>query len=319
MPGLEPAQHSDTVNQLGPTKGFAPIFIVGFPRSGTTLLATMLSRHSSIAVPPETRFMEEVVDAARDPATMLARLADSRRCRDLGLDNTAVADDFLAGPPAYDRLFRILLESYATKAGKDVIAEKSPIHLLHVPTLARWYPDARFLIVARDGRDCVLSLLKAPWAHDNVVRHAAEWRRRMGWARRLLADDAGHLHMVRYEDLILDPERQLGRAMEFLGLAFESGQLQASDASTAVPGWETAWKGKATDLPDPSRVAAWKREADPASLLAMESVMRKELTAWGYEVGTRRSDPGAALAGAIFASDLFKGFQSLVRKVRHPT
>lgn len=310
------ASHGGDVKGGAPAKDFAPIFIVGFPRSGTTLLATMLSRHSRIAAPPETRFMAEVVDDARDRGAMLARLAGNRRCRDLGLDGDAIAADFMACPPTYGWLFRVLLESYAANAGKDLVAEKSPIHLLHVPVLAQWFPAARFLIVARDGRDCVLSLLKAPWAHDSVIRHAAEWRRRMGWARRLLDGDARRLHMVRYEDLILDPEKQLRRAMDFLGLAFEGGQLRASAASTAVPGWEAAWKAKAADLPDPSRVAAWKREAAPATLLAMESVMRDELAAWGYEVANRRSDPGAALAGAFFSSDIFKRFERFGRNLR---
>lgn len=209
-----------------------------------------------------------------------------------------------------------MLETYAAKSGKGLVAEKSPIHLLHVPTLARWYPKARFLLIVRDGRDCVLSLLKAPWAHDSAIRHSAEWRRRMSWARRLLVINARRLHVVRYENLILNPEQELRCAMDRLGLAFESGQLQASADSTAVPEWETAWKAKASDVPDPGRVGVWKRVSDPRKLRTMESVMSDELAAWGYEPVNRRRDLGAALAGAIFSSDVFKTFQRLVRDQR---
>ena len=300
----------------GPHGDFSPIFVVGFPRSGTTLLATMLSRHSRIAAPPETRFMEEVVDRARDHTAMLARVAASRRCRDLALDGDLLAAAFRSRPPSYDWLFRVLLESYAANAGKDLVAEKSPIHLLHVPTLAGWYPKARFLLMVRDGRDCVLSLLKAPWAHDSVLRHSVEWRRRMSWARRLVGADAPQLQVVRYEDLLPDPETQLRRAMDFLGLAFERRQLHASRDSTAVPGWEKAWKGKAAERLDPSRVAAWRRDADAIRLMAIESVLSDELAAWGYEPVSRRRDLTAALAGAIFSSEVFKRFERLVRQAR---
>ncbi|NNG03133.1 MAG: sulfotransferase [Inquilinus sp.] len=306
---LAPANHDD----------FSPIFIVGFPRSGTTLLATVLSRHSRIAVTPETLFMEQVFDDATDPAVMLARVAGSRRCRDLGLDADVVAANFTARPPTYCWLFRVLLETYAADAGKDFVAEKSPLHLLHVPTLAQWYPRARFLLLVRDGRDCVLSMLKVPWAHNSVLRHSAEWRRRMGKARRLYDSHRQTIHIVRYEELLLAPERELRNAMAFLGLAFERIQLSPSTASSAVPGWEKAWKSKAYDVPDASRVAAWKREADPATLLAMESVMRDELAAWGYEVIDRRLDPAKALAGSIFASDSFKKIQKAFRRLRAAT
>lgn len=295
---------------------FAPVFIVGFPRSGTTLLATMLSRHSQIAVPPETRFMEEVVDGCRDPAGMLARLAESRRCRDLGLDIDHVAARFAGSPPSYGSLFRAVLEAYAAGQGKEIVAEKSPIHLLHVPTLAAWFPKARFLLVVRDGRDCVLSLLKAPWAHDNLVRHCAEWRRRMEQARGFLKSPALSIHLIRYEDLIRGPERELQGVMRFLDLPYEGAQLVPSGPSTAVPEWESAWKDKAQGQPDPTRAGAWKRDAAPKTVAKMESVMREELLAWGYEVDSRRSDLGAILLGAFFASGLFRASWHLARKVR---
>ena len=295
---------------------FAPAFVVGFPRSGTTLLATLLSRHSRIAAPPETRFMEEVVVGAADRAAMLDRVRRNRRCRDLGLDDAAIASRFLEGPPTYDWLFRVLLESYAGAAGRQLVVEKSPIHLLHVATLAEWYPDARFLLLVRDGRDCVLSLKRVPWAHDSMLRHAAEWRRRMGAARRLLDNRGLRLHVVRYEDLVQAPETELRAAMAFLGLAFEPAQLLPSRTVPPIPDWESAWKAKANEMPDRNRVSAWRRGSNPRTLRLMESVMGDTLTAWGYEIEDRRRDPGLALAGAILASDAAARLRGLVRRLR---
>lgn len=260
--------------------------------------------------------MEKVVDGATDPRVMLARMARSRRCRDLGLDIDQVAATFMAGPATYDRLFRVMLESYAAGAGKDLVAEKSPLHLFHVPTLAHWYPRARFLLSVRDGRDCVLSALKMPWAHNSIVRHSAEWRRQMGWARCLHDNHPAIIHTVRYEYLVAEPERELRDAMAFIGLDFEMDQICPSASSSAVPDWEKAWKAKASHAPDRSRIAAWKREAAPAELRAMESAMRDELAAWGYQAQNQRNDPIAAFAGFVFASDLFKRIQQIVRPLR---
>ncbi len=297
---------------------FSPIFVIGFPRSGTTLLATILSRHSRIAAPPETRFLEEVADGATDRSAMLARAFGNRRCQDLGLDAETVAARFSDRPATYDWLFRIMLETYAADAGKELVAEKSPVHLLHMPALIQWYPKARFLVLARDGRDCVLSLLKTPWAHNSLLRHSAEWRRRMRRVRQIRDALGKSVHIVRYEDLVLTPEIELRKVMAFLDLAFEDDQLRPTAASSAVPDWEKGWKGKAVDRPDPGRIAAWKREAEPGALLTMESVMRGELAAWGYETENRRRRPGAAIAGVILASESYRRLQTLLRTLRAP-
>lgn len=295
---------------------FAPIFIIGFPRSGTTLLATLLSRHSQIAVPPETRFMEEVADNSGDRLTMLARLANSKRCQDLDLDPDLVATRFANYSPTYSSLFRVLLESYTVEHNKKISAEKSPLHLLHVTTLSKWFPRARFLLIVRDGRDCVLSLLKVSWAHNDLIRHSAEWRRRMQLARRLLKQQPANIHLVRYEDLVLSTEKELRLAMEFLQQPFENTQLLTSTASTAVPEWEAQWKGRAQSLPDCSRVSSWKREATPKAIIKMESVMGRELAAWDYPVENDKASLAAALLGSFYCSDLFRALHRMVRKTR---
>ena len=295
---------------------FAPAFVVGFPRSGTTLLATLLSRHSRIAAPPETRFMEEVVDGATDRAAMLDRVRRTGGARtSVWMTPRSRVASWKARRPMTGSsacCWRAMPEP----PGGSWIVEKSPIHLLHVATLADWYPRARFLLLVRDGRDCVLSLKRVPWAHDSILRHAAEWRRRMGAARRLLDNRGLRLHVVRYEDLVQAPETELRAAMAFLGQAFEPAQLLPSRTVPPIPDWESAWKAKANETPDRNRVSAWRRGSDPRTLRLMESVMGDTLTAWGYETEDRRRDPGLALAGAILASDAVARFRSLVRRLR---
>ena len=297
-------------------RDFSPIFIVGFPRSGTTLLATLLSRHTQIAVPPETRFLEDVVGRTHNRAKMLARVAGSKRCQALGLNLDVVAAKFLAGSPTYSRLFRALLETYADKMGKTIVAEKTPIHLLHIPTLVKWYPTARFLLIVRDGRDCVLSLRNVRWTHDNIVRNSAEWRWRMKRARRLLRTHARSIRLMRYEDLVLAPERELRRAMDWLELPFEKEQLFPSEAGTPIPSWESKRKAEARGFPDRSSIASWRREAHPKMLAEMETVMRKELVVWGYEVEGRKLNLLAAVQGAFFSSWMFRVFMRAERSVR---
>lgn len=309
-------QASIADNNIDLNKHFTPIFIVGFPRSGTTLLATILSRHSKIAVPPETIFMEEIVDNNKDSATMLARVANNRRCQDLGLDMSAIATKFADYPASYQTLFRILLESYTIRKQKEISAEKSPLHLLHVPTLHQWYPKARFIFIVRDGRDCVLSMLKTPWAHNSLIRHSAEWRLRMQLTRQLLKEYPQSSHLVSYENLVLSTEEELQKIMRFLQLPLEETQLQTSSTSTAVPEWEMMWKAKAQNLPDHSRVSSWKREASIKDIIKMESIIGNELVDWNYPLASDKKDIIAALLGGFYASRPLKALQRFIRKTR---
>ncbi len=295
---------------------YQPIFIVGFPRSGTTMLATMLSRHSQISVPPETLFLENIVDASDDRKIMLTRASESRRCRDLGLDWETVTARFMECPATYSWLFRILLETYAAGSSKTIVAEKSPLHLLHVPTLLQWYPRAKIVLIIRDGRDCVLSMVRAPWAHNGVVRHSAEWCRRMRWSRELLQRYGRNIQLIRYEALVTSPDWELRNLMNVLGIPFEPSQLIATASSTAVPAWEAEWKGKSVSHPDPDRIASWRREADSRSLAIMDSVMRTELTAWDYPVESTRIKLSSAIMGAVCSSKTYEYARHLVRKCR---
>lgn len=297
----DPSSHED----------FSPIFIVGTVRSGTTLTATTLSRHSQLAVPPETLFMRHIVRRNYDREKMLARVEHSKRCRDLGVSSQLLAEKFSQRPATYSWLFRILLESYASELGKPLVAEKSPVHLLYVPILQKWYPKARFVLVVRDGRDCTLSMKKVQWGHGNMLRHAAQWSMRMNVAQKLLNDYSEKFHILKYESFVLDPEQEIERLMTFLKLEFEKNQLIPGAQASPVPTWEAAWKDKATEAPDKTRVACWCKEADEKTVLMLDSVMHRELSAWGYPVESRKWDMFALIKGTWMYAPIFSAARRL--------
>src|SRR4051812_27371323 len=97
-----------------------PIFVVGCPRSGTTMLQLMLHAHRRIAIPPETRFLMAAYDARSDFGDLekeanrlaLARwIVDRKQTRfaDLGLDGQRIIDEIVAGPPTLGSALGIVL------------------------------------------------------------------------------------------------------------------------------------------------------------------------------------------------------------------
>jgi len=274
---------------------FSPLFIVGAPRSGTTLLAVLLNRHSRFSIPPETQFFTTF---AAGEAALELRQADRRTKVEMVLNHERMADlhlgreELLTIFQRYDDsvagLFRAILEAYAAKEKKARVGEKSPKHLEHVPRLLSLYPAARVICLVRDGRDVVRSLLKTPWAEpDNPRRFGlfcSEWSDYARLVERFRKSfPADRFMMIRYEDILLGPEKALTEICRFLGERFEPDMLDSSGkGSGVVPAWEAGWKAKADKALDPARAYAWKLQADRREVWRMNVMMGRELVALGY-------------------------------------
>lgn len=269
---------------------FRPTFVVGCERSGTTLLAVMIGRHTSIAMMPETHFFLRVVPRRLRalPLThsqILKRYYKSPRASDIDLDRGELERRFNAMPPTCAALFETILSMYTERWGKARGAEKTPFHLLCVPLILKWFPEARIVGIVRDGRDVVRSIMNAPWtAHRSLRRHCWKWARSAKLSRRLARKYPRNFHLIRYEELVLQPEKTLHGVDAFLGIPFEAGQLQQTgDPTGVVPDRERGWKGNAIERPDASRIGKWASKVTPHERLVMNSLMGPELREFGYD------------------------------------
>ncbi len=268
----------------------APFFIVGYERSGTTLMAAMLDRHSRVAVPPETHFFTNICPIFRatqtaDPATLAERFANGDRSRDLRLSRTELFRRLAGTEPTWANLLLIALRLYAENRGKDLVGEKTPLHWQLVPRILKLFPDSRVIWVARDGRDAILSLIKSPWKqHSNLSVHAWKWRRAMEFMLLSEAQYPNRVLRIKFENLIENPRAELSRACDFIGIGFEPRQLDPTVHTDVVPPWELPWKDRALTAPDPSRVGVAKRELSKKQLQLLNSIMKPTLGKLGYDV-----------------------------------
>lgn len=287
------------------------VFVVGFARSGTTLLATLLDRHSQIAATPETHFFSQVLpsnvgpDDLQDSEKSVDSFLAAKRTADLGLAPSDFQAILERGLCTWRDVFSHALAAYAGRHGARILVEKTPAHMTKVPRMLAWYPDAKVIHIVRDGRDAVLSLLRAPWTHSNLRRHARTWRwcvKRMKRFRRMFPD---RILEVRYEMLLAHPENTMRTVCEFIGIPFEASQLEPGDAQRTVPDWESEWKSKAATELDPSRIQAWKRTATPKQRWIMNSMMGGALRENGYDETSLEGCPlftriANALLNAVF-------------------
>ncbi|MEM7722599.1 MAG: sulfotransferase [Pseudomonadota bacterium] len=275
-------------------------FLTGHPRSGSTLLATRLAHHSQIHTTAETHFMDYSAHGAL-LSRLAARLNRDRfvrftvdrnpRLRDLSLTQVQMRDAARTAFPSRRDAFASILAAEAAQARRPVLLEKTPRHLEFIPQLIRWFPDAPILIMIRDGRDAVLSLLRVPWASDDPIRHAAHWIENTRAAHRYAARWPDRVRLVRYEDMLSDPRSIMGDVCRDIGVDFEDGMLTETGASSTIPAWEAPWKAHSAEPPDPAMAARWRTHPDVALIARLTQLLQTDLIRCGYPVDESLSPP----------------------------
>ncbi len=246
-----------------------PIFIVGMPRTGTTVLERILGNHSAIASAGELNDFHaslcSVADAflgnVLDPATV-ARVS--------GLDFNAVG--------------RTYLQRTAHRTGsKRYLVDKNPMNVYSAACIARALPTAKIVCLRRDPMDACFSNLKElfagnAYAYSYDLQELAEHALRfdditLHW-QRVLGD---RVLMVDYESLVSDPVATAQRVMAFCGVDFEADAVDitrntapsstASSSQVRQPIHERgigAWQRYASQL-EPLRASLRHVAADPRS------------------------------------------------------
>ncbi len=220
-----------------------PFFIVGSDRSGTTMLRLILDRAADgPAIPPETMFIVDFRGVRRegrlgDHASAIAftrRVWAHPRVRLWGLDGEPPL------PPeglSHEAAFRWGVEqpflAYMRREGKTWWADKTPPHIDHVDLLAEVFPGASFVELVRDGRDVALSIMGLPFGGNNAWTAGRRWAHCILEGARQRAARPDQVVLVRYEDLVTEPAREVRRISEFLEIDYDADMLAVEKTDAA--------------------------------------------------------------------------------------
>jgi LPS sulfotransferase NodH len=280
-----------------------PIFVLGCPRSGTTLLQQMLHSHRRIAFPSETRFVHTAYEARHDFGDL--ELAENRRAlaewivrgRDtkfkvLELDADDTIEEIVNAPPTLGSALAAVFRAYARKHGKPRWGDKRPSYFRRVPMLQRMFPDAQFVHLVRDGRDAVSSLTRMPWFKGDIHAAALTWREAVDTGRHLQARlGPDTFYEFRYEDLVAEPEDALVKLCAFLGEEYDPEMKKAyRHARRTVPA-SRKWHLHTHEAVNTRQVGAWRERMEDWEADLVEHVLASRLVQHGYELteGTRPS------------------------------
>jgi tetratricopeptide (TPR) repeat protein len=217
------AAHFERVARLG-SEDELPLFVVGMPRSGTTLTEQILASHPRILGVGERPFAQRnlgelpaaVGVPGADPLALVPRL-----------DRARIAERAAAHVAELEHL---LARAGRSRADTTHVVDKMPDNYLAVGWIATLFPRARIVHVRRDPRDIavscwITSFAQIPWACrlEHIADRIVDKERLMAHWRRVLP---GRLYELDYEALVADTEGETRRLLACLGLTFDPACLE---------------------------------------------------------------------------------------------
>ena len=271
-----------------------PIFVLGCPRSGTTLVQVMLHSHPRIAVPPENRFLipayrrrvqfGNLEEPANRKALAQFLLRRGKRFRDLGIDRKETAARIVEGPPTLGSAIGIVLQAYAERFDRARWGDKRPHYTHYVDVLMRLFPDAQIVHVIRDPRDCVASLKRMPWWKRSSYYAVSVWADAIDYVARASHRWPGVVVPLRYERLAADPEPELRALCAALGEDYEPAMAEPERvAQVAVPE-RKHWHSYTHVGPTPDRIGRWREGLEPWEVSLCETMLGARMKKLGYEL-----------------------------------
>jgi tetratricopeptide (TPR) repeat protein len=205
-----------------------PVFILGLPRSGSTLIDQMLASHPAVEALGELSDIAEIANWVAGASTPGSGMA--------------YPDPLRALPPGQ---LRRLGEAYLQNTGKRRIStrtyftDKAPGNFLHIGLILSILPNARIIDARRHPLGSCLSAFKqhfgAGWDFaydlDDLGRYYAEY---VDLMRHMDEACTGAVHRVFYEDMVEDPEREIRRLLNYLDLPFDAACLRFYETERAV-------------------------------------------------------------------------------------
>ena len=289
------------------TKKNTPFFILGNPRSGTSLFRLMLNSHPNIIVPPESGFLQWWYEKYKDWTIINSQnredinkciddILSSKKIEDWNLNKEKIVSDILeVKPENYSELSSLIYLNYKNNLDYDKlkIGDKNNYYIHHLKTINRIYPEAKYIHLIRDGRDVACSYIKIkslkidsiykPNLNSNIRDIATEWNENINKIDSFLQ---GRNHIkIRYEDLLEDPELELNKVCKFIGVTYHKQMLDFYlPGINDEPISTREWKMKTFESVDKNNCKKYIKLLSKEDITIFNNINYYILSKYGYEI-----------------------------------
>jgi Sulfotransferase family len=287
------------------SRGNAPVFVLGCPRSGTTFLYYTLLSSGKFAVYPEESSAFNVLGprfgdlgVLRNRQRLMKWWLGTRLFTVSGLDAERVKARILAECRNPGDFLRIVMGEMVRLQNVQRWAETTNEHLLFLPDIKKTMPDALVIHVLRDGRDVALSMEKVRWLRSfpwnekrGLLVSGSYWKWLVGKGRQYGRQLGPDYMEVRYEDLVEQPRETLERLGCFIDQNLDYDEIRKASLG-AVGRPNTSFKAGPSQF---NPIGRWRRQFPPEQLTLFESVLGGFLKELDYRLAT----PEAALSDGL--------------------
>lgn len=292
--------------------GTRALFVVGAPRSGTSLTRDLLRQLPGVYLPPDEIQVIPSLVAARNAENGSQRLrsvllnstfVEHMRARGIWMDDLQLSELIESSEGSIATFIEEMVLSIARQEKQDASAfwgDKTPENIFHIDQLKSLWPSARFIYVERDPRDTVLSMHKA-WGRS-IIRAATIWRDSARAAHKAANKLENHLYFqLRYEDLTKDPAKELSTLAHWLGVQFKADLLSTYKT-------EERWGRFAGKVGVGQSSSDWQNVLTREQILEIESVTFSEMVEAGYlpVLATKSIEPSAARLSLAKVGDAWR-------------
>ena len=297
---FDPRAEEAPDGSMATEKSLKRVFIVGFPRNGTTFTMWLLAQLPSVVAIQQSGMFHALQEFerwwmrdhafSRGDAGEAGGESDRRQAASRAGARSFYGTTEVLAPSAYYELLRPLCAHVfervaAATPDARVVVEQTPENMEFEDTIRQVFPDAYFLEVVRDPRDALCSMRRAAVAWDNEfpgrpIHIARRWLKFRRHARSLAAGARHHMQ-VRYEDLVADGPAQLARIAEWLGepvdldtcrRAVEACSFERMRAQSTMP---AAFFHK-------GRPGTWRESLSSSDQRLVEYLFGEEMVRLGY-------------------------------------
>jgi hypothetical protein len=277
-------------------------FIIGRPRSGTTLLRTLLDAHPNVIVPTECPFILHLAKRYKNVKNWNYNTID-KFLEDLkqiwlfqftGIDTELLRKDLysISGINDYLTICKAVLLHYPTVfEKKDIVllGDKNPgysVTFTHLYSLIK--NNAKYILIMRDYRDQFLSLRQTNYDLPYIAIPTKRWRQSIKDFIRISRRQPELFYSIRYEDLVNSPETELKKVSDFLSIDFNPQVLKFHEHKEEYLKvfTERALKGDHKNLFNPikpDKIGIWKQKLKPIQIKIADTVAGKYADKFNYE------------------------------------
>lgn len=306
-------------------------FVVGRPRSGTTLLRVILNAHPGVIFPPECQFVVNLYKKYRQVKFWSALKIDDFihdlkkqwKFNTWHINSRILSDNLhsLEGAHSYAEVCKSVYLTYGAPSRADShvhLGDKNPGYAMYMEKLARIFPDAKFIFILRDFRDNYVSLIESGFELPIPAYAAFKWRYYYKQALRFQKRHPDKILFITYEKFIHKPQESLAEICNFLDIKYIPSLLTEYEARNTLGadypcGALEKFHARLTGGIKDSRIGIWKHSLKDSTVRLLEAGVGSVALKAGYPLTCKNLSiryklmalPGISLATVVLGLTAF--------------